>query len=657
MSDDQDPAHRTLSSLTFERGYRLSLILDPDGTVRSVVEVEGISNLAPAVLVGHYVGAAAAGGARGAARRAAWDERIAAAHASPAPARYEDLHPDGLDGETPVVTTTVVPINAADGTLQAIFVGAHDRSDIIDAQRTVREQGELLRSALDVTQMGSFALYIREPRFESDERYREIFGYDPAPSVAADGIGALIHPLHIEDRERVGKTFMAAIRGQEGVNYHEEYRIWAPRPGGPPELRRISVLGRVEVDEQGPRRILGVVDDVTDRRRAEELRIRMQKREALGTLAGGMAHDFNNVISAILSNASVASAEVKAGADPSTSLDEITLGAKRAADLVSRMLDFSRDREPERREFSLAEIAREACRLLSPTLPAGVECRVDADDGLPALTGDPSQIHQVVMNLVTNAGQALDRDGEDGAIDLLIDQVALPRDGSAAEATLAPGAYLRLRVRDEGHGIPEEDLGRIFDPFFTTKARGEGTGLGLAAAQSIVRSHRGLIRADSIPGDGTELTVLLPLDGASPAATEPAARPPELSVEPAPGNPRVLFVDDEAALVMLAQRALPLHGLDVTAFTEPTDALAALRAEPAQFDALVTDLAMPVLTGFELIEGVRAARPDLPVVLTSGFLTAESRAEARRLGVNQVVPKPCPIDELAGAVHALTRPG
>ncbi len=649
--------------MTFAPGYRLCLILDPNGVVRSVIEVEGITAFRPEVFVGQHIGGAAAGGARGEARRGVWEERIAAAHASPAPARYSDLRPDAPEGAPAVLTTTVVPISGAGGAVESILVAVHDRSPILDVERTAREQGELLRSALDVTQMGSFALYIREPRFESDERYREIFGYDPAESVERDGVRALIHPLHVEDRARVEATFMNAVRGREGVNYHEEYRIWAPRPGAEPELRRISVLGRVEVDEQGPRRILGVVDDVTDRRRAEELRIRMQKREALGTLAGGMAHDFNNVISAILSNASVAAAELKAGADPSTSIEEITRGARRAADLVSRMLDFSRDREPERRVFSLAQVAHDACNLLRPALPAGVTCRVTAPDGLPPLLGDPSQIHQVVMNLVTNAGQALSRTG--GTIGLEIDAVRLPSDGAAAEATLAPGGYLRLRVTDDGHGIPEQHLGRIFDPFFTTKERGEGTGLGLAAAQSIVRSHRGLIVADSIPGDGTVLTVLLPLetagsrgDGERPQGDP---HPPTLAAgadgdgDGALAKPRVLFVDDEDALVMLAERAMPLHGLEVTAFTEATDALAALRADPAAFDALVTDLAMPVLTGFELIAGVRDVRPDLPVVLTSGFLTEESRAEARRLAVNQVVPKPCSVDQLAAAVLAFTR--
>ncbi len=639
--------------MAFSPGYRLGLVLDPDGTIRSVVEASGIGRFSPTGLVGQHVGKAAAGGVRGEPRREAWEERLAVVRSGSGPVRYDDLRPDAFDGAPAVIATTVTPIAATDGTLQAILVAVHDRSQIVEMERTVWEQRELLRSALEVTRMGSFALYVRERRFDSDERYREIFGYDPGPAVAERGVSVLIDPLHVEDRERVSKTFMAAMRGTEGVNYHEEYRIWAPTPGGgEPELRRISVLGRVEVDEQGPRRILGVVDDVTDRRREDELRIRMQKREALGTLAGGMAHDFNNVISAILSNAYVASAEVNAGADPSTSIDEITRGAKRAGDLVNRMLDFSRDREPERRAFSLPDVAREACALLAPTLPPSVSLDVDSAGDVPALLGDPSQLHQVVINLVANASQAID--GGVGQIHVSVDTLTLAKGGSGSLATLAPGDYVRLRVRDDGHGIPEADLGRIFDPFFTTNPRGEGTGLGLAAAQSIVRSHDGLITAESLVGEGTTVTVLLPRQ---PEPTEDAGEStaqPHAVAAVKPGKPRVLFVDDEAALAMLAERAMPHHGCEVSAFTEPEEALRALRGDPGAFDALVTDLAMPVLTGFELIEAAREIRPDLPVVLTSGFLTDESHAEAKRLSVNRVVPKPCSIDELAAAVLAFT---
>ena len=657
MSDDPVPAPPPLSSLNLAPGYRLGLVLDPDGTVRAVNEVVGIDNFVPEVFVGRHIGAASETGARGAARRLVWEQRVAAAQRQPEPLYYDDLRPDALEGAPAITTVTVTPVADADGSLHSILVAVHDRSEADEVARTAREQGELLRSALDVTRMGSFALYIRERRFDCDERYREIFGYDPGPAVAEHGVGVLTEPLHLDDRERVSKTFWAAMRGEAGVNYHEEYRIWAPTPGGAPVLRRISVLGRVEVDEQGPRRILGVVDDVTDRRREDELRIRMQKREALGTLAGGMAHDFNNVISAILSNASVAAAEVKAGADPSTSIEEIASGARRAGDLVSRMLDFSRDREPERRAVALADVTRDACRLMGPMLPPQVVLSIDAADGLPALRGDATQLQQVVMNLVTNAVQAMD--GRPGAIQVTLDALTLTRDGSGSEATLRPGDYVRLRVNDDGHGIPEGNLNRIFDPFFTTKPQGEGTGLGLAAAQTIVRSHSGLITAESLPGDGTTVTVLLPCqtgDGGADATDEEPAEPRE-SAPATPGKPRVLFVDDEPALTMLAERALPHHGCEVSAFTEATEALDALRSAPDAFDALVTDLAMPVITGLELIAAAREVRPDLPVVLTSGFLTAESEAEARRLAVDQVVPKPCSIDQLAAAVLAFTRAG
>ncbi|MBJ7470037.1 MAG: response regulator [Solirubrobacteraceae bacterium] len=639
--------------MAFSAGYRLGLILDPDGTIRSVNEVSGIGHFASEALVGKFVGDAAAGGVRGAPRRQVWRDRVAAAHTSQEPARYWDLRPDALDGSAAVILTTVTPVLLSDGTLQAILVAVQDRSEVVELERTAFEQRELLNSALQVTGMGSFAYYVREQRFECDDRYREIFGAPPA--VAERGSGALMERIHEDDRSRVLQEFQSALVGSEGVSYQQEYRIWAERPSGP-QLRRIATVARVEVDAQGPRRILGVVDDVTERRREEELRIRMQKREALGTLAGGMAHDFNNVISAILSNASVASAEVKAGVDPSTSIDEISRGAKRAGDLVRRMLDFSRDREPERRAFSLAAVANDACSLLQPTLPRGSSLTFDASEDLPDLLGDASQIHQVVVNLVSNAAQAFNH-GPAGTIGVSVDALAITPRKAGVPTDLGPGTYVRLRVTDDGRGIAEHELPRIFDPFFTTKVRGEGTGLGLAAAQSIVRSHGGQITVDSIVGTGTTVTVLLPT---SSEVEQPKDQAPQVprgqSAAPGPtAAPRVLFVDDEPSLASLAARALPHHGLVVTAFTEPTQALQALTDDPTAFDVLVTDLAMPVLTGFELVVRLRALRPDLPVVLTSGFLTDESHAEAERLGIDRVVPKPCPVDALARAVLAVTR--
>lgn len=654
---DPGPDHRPLTAMTFAPGYRLSALMEPDGTIRSVVEATGIANLSTAGMVGRKLSDVASSGARGAARGVAWEERIAAAQTATAPRRYDDLRPDAFDGAPASVLTTITPIRAADGTLEAILMSAHDRSAALEVERKVREQEELLRSALDVTGLGSFAMYIRERRFDSDARYQEIFGYDPNEEVVSGGVMALLEPLHVDDQERVGATFMEAFRGRAGVTYQEEYRIWARRPGGKRELRRVWVMSRVEVDEQGPRRILGVVDDVTDRRREEELRIRMQKREALGTLAGGLAHDFNNVISAILSNAHVAAVEVKSGADPSTSIAEISRGAKRAGELVRRLLDVSRDHEPERRPVDLGAVAEDACALVRPTIPPRVSLDLDRGTDGVELLGDPSQLHQVVMNLVTNAAQAIGK--RDGTIGVSVEHESV--DASTGVTGVEPGEYVRLCVRDDGDGIPEDALPRIFDPFFTTKEQGEGTGLGLAAAQSIVRGHGGQITVESQVGSGTSIAVFLPLAGdpesvdASPPVrdrTEGTGRGGD-----GRGNPRVLFVDDEAALVMLAERALPHHGCAVRAFTEPEEALAALSAEPAEFDALVTDLAMPGLTGLELIAAAREVRPDLPVVLTSGFLTDDSKAEATRLAVDRVVPKPCPIDELAAAVHAITRIG
>ena len=555
------------------------------------------------------------------------------------------------DGAYRWVEATIRPVRDGSGKLVRTVGTTTDvtpRREADDERQVLTEQ---LRAALSVSGMARYEFDLSTGVVTGDRRLAELLyvstDEDAGPSYSLDEGLSRVHP---EDRDRVARAIEAAIRGND---LHVEYRVVDPDSDDPP-VRWVSARGRVEKVDGHPVRLIGVVGDETDRRAEDAARLRSQKREAIGTLAGGIAHDFNNVISAIWSNASVAETELRAGVSPETSIAEIKRGAERAADVVKRLLSFSREDKPERVPFDLVDVAREACELLRPTLAAGVSLEAPRDAVVHAVLGSASQLHQVVVNLVANAGHAAADGG--GHVWVTVDEIRngppSSLDGPAA-AALPAGDYVRLRVRDDGPGIPAAVMPRIFDPFFTTKAIGDGTGLGLAAAHSIVRAHGGDIWADDEASTGGAVfTVLLPAsDRALPQRDDDRDHRAD---PPANVTPQVLYVDDDPALAKLAARALPLHGCGVSVHTDATEALAALRANPDRFDAVVLDLAMPGLSGFDLVEEARQLRPDLVLIISSGLVSGDQRERATRLGVGAILPKPVSIESIAETVKELT---
>lgn len=524
--------------------------------------------------------------------------------------------------------------------------------DVTEQRRADAAAGALqeqLGVALEVTGLGRYELNFAEGTLVADERVAEMVGInDPALLMAEGGMEALFATVDVEHRDRVRAAVEAAMV-PGGPDCDVVYPILRDSEEGP-ERRWLAALGRVEFDGETPVRMVGVIDDMTEKRQEDEARIRLQKLEAMGTLAGGIAHDFNNVIGAILSYARVAEAELNVGESPAESIGEIARGAIRAGELTKRLLTFAREEPVQKVALDLGDVVREAAALARPTLPRGTELHVTVGAGLPEVLGDTTQLHQVVLNLITNAGQALAAQPS-GRIDVSVEQVVLGERRTGIVAPLAAGDYLRLRVVDDGPGIPEAILGRVFDPFFTTKGPNEGTGLGLAAVHSIIRNHGGVVAAEPHPGGGAMLTAFLPVQATSGApAVLPDRAPAAVGEQPVA---RVLFVDDEEALVRLAYRAMPYCGCEVTGFTDSSEAVAAFAATPEAFDAIVTDFSMPGLTGLELTERVRAIRPDVPVVLTSGYMAQGDHADAQRRGVSTIMPKPCSIDDLASEVLRL----
>ena len=398
--------------------------------------------------------------------------------------------------------------------------------------------------------------------------------------------------------------------------------------------------------------MLSIGRDITQQRALQhehsalELQLReSQKMEALGTLAGGVAHDFNNALAVIAGNVELARADLSASHPANASLDEIGKAARRARNLVLQILAFGRRRPPERKAIGLCPVVVDAVRLLRATLPANVTLNLHCDPAIPTVLADGSQVEQVLLNLCSNAWQAPPVPGRPRTIE--VDLTPHEQVNGHGVRGLKPGRYACLSVRDNGPGMDEATRQRIFEPFFTTKPVGEGTGLGLAVVHTIVQAHEASIRVETTPGTGTLFRVYFPaFERAAPLPTLP-----EALVPPEKGHgERVLYVDDEEAIVLLTKRLLERHGYRVTGYSNPRAALAAVQADPEQFDLVVTDYNMPGLSGLELAVALKALRPALPVLMISGYITEELQHKAPAAGVRELIYKPDTVEALCRAV-------
>ena len=392
--------------------------------------------------------------------------------------------------------------------------------------------------------------------------------------------------------------------------------------------------------------LVGMSRDITERKNAEALSRRTHKMEALGTLAGGIAHDFNNILLAINGNVRLAMADLSHEHPAQESLAEIAKAGARAADLVRRILAFSRPHESRRDAMQLQPVIEEALKLLRSTLPAMIEIRTAYAAEVPVVSADASQIHQVIMNLITNAAHAIGH--RVGLINVGLETVDVNEQLLHASIDLREGRYVRLAVSDDGCGMDQGMLERIFDPFFTTKPAGQGTGLGLSVVHGIMRGHNGAVTVYSQPGKGTTFHLYFPA-----ATAQIPVGPADQGEVSRVRTERVLYVDDEASLVLLARRALERLGYRVTGHHDPIEALQDFNARPDAFDVVVTDLSMPGMSGFELARGVLATRPDIPLLMTSGYVRPQDEEAAHNIGVRAVILNPNTADDLGKMLDRL----
>jgi signal transduction histidine kinase/ActR/RegA family two-component response regulator len=416
---------------------------------------------------------------------------------------------------------------------------------------------------------------------------------------------------------------MTDLRGADGQTRHVELNV--------------SVVGA--------RRITAFTD-LTDRLRLEAELRQAHKLEALGTLAGGVAHDFNNLLAAVLGNIDLARRALPRAAETAGFLGEAERAGARAAAVVRQILTFSRREEQARQVLTLGPVLHEAVSLLRGAAGPRTRIVVNETSEVPTVLGDATQLHQLIVNLGQNALHAMR--GTGGTLTIELTAASVTESEARRRPELREGRYAKLTVKDTGHGMAGETLERIFEPFFTTKQVGEGTGLGLAVVHGVVRGHDGAISAHSTIGVGSTFEVMLP------AVTTPASVPIIVQEETPSGRGlRVLVVDDEPALARIAEKSLGRAGCVVRALLDGASALDVLRADPQAVDVLVTDLTMPGMSGLEVASEARRVRPDLPVLLVSGYSAMLTLESVQAEGIQAILQKPYTPDELARAVMSL----
>jgi len=418
-------------------------------------------------------------------------------------------------------------------------------------------------------------------------------------------------------------------------------------------IKRVIELSSslIRNDQNQPIGFHGIFRDISERLQAEEEKKKLetqlqqsQKMEAIGTLAGGIAHDFNNILSLIIGYTELSMSNLPEDSLAWSNMNKLLKAGERAKDLVKQILTFSRHTEQEQKPVLIHPIVKEALKLLRSTLPTTIEIRQNISSANTVLA-DPTQMHQVIMNLCANAYHAMSEKG--GVLEVSLTDIELDSEFTAKHLNTYPGSYLRLTVSDTGHGIEKKVIDRIFEPYYTTKEKSGGTGMGLAVVHGIVKSHGGIITVYSKPGKGSTFNVFLPIIESTEAVEETKIRLGRIPT----GKEQILFIDDEPAIVDIGKGMLEHLGYKVEVRTSPIEALAAFKALSDKFDLIISDMTMPKMTGDELAKELMAIRPDIPIILCTGFSEHINEEKAKAIGIRKFVMKPFIMREMAEAIR------
>jgi len=500
------------------------------------------------------------------------------------------------------------------------------------AEAALRESERRYKNILENVLMGVYQVTLDGKFLFANKKLIEIFGCSSYEELEAiESIADLY--ARPDERNRVVDKIISKGSMTAEVEFRRKdgQKIW------------VRLHARKTMTEQGEIILEGLMEDITEVRNMAVQLQRAQKMEAIGTLASGIAHDFNNILGAILGYAELGRMELPPDSEVIEDLDEVIRAGNRAKRLVQQILTVSREHPQEQQPLQIRYIVREALKLLRSTLPTTIEIKEPLSRECGVVRADPTQIHQVIMNLCTNAGHAMERDG--GVLTVELADVELDDIATVMHMDMEPGSYLRLTISDTGHGMKPRIMARIFDPYFTTKDVGEGTGLGLSVAQGIVNAHGGAITVYSEPGVGSTFHVYLPV------ISEEGTEKKEAEQETFPtGSERILFVDDEEVLVKVGRQMLQRLGYEVVTQTGSAEALALFRENPDRFDLVITDTTMPHMPGDVLAQELMKIRPDIPVIICTGHSKRISQDKANALGIKGLMMKPLTLHELARTV-------
>ena len=552
------------------------------------------------------------------------------------------------EGHVPVVRELVVPVIRNKKIMAVLGVGNKPSDyttgdvDIVQQFADLSWETIVYRRAVDAQR-------------ESEARYRSMMEAmnDAAYICSSDYRVAYLNPAMIR---RIGRDATDEIC-HRAINRLDERCPWCPmetvQQGASSKVEVQSPMdGRFYQVSSSPIRHrdgtiskMTIYTDISQIKAAEERLRQAQKMESIGNLAGGIAHDFNNILSPIIGLAEMLMLDLPAGSFERENANDILKSAMRASDLVKQILSFSRQTEKQPIPVRIQQILKEVAKLMRSTIPANISIENSIDPACGRVLADPTQIHQIVMNLVTNAYHALEENG--GSISLALSETTIDANGMTG-VSLAPGRYAVVSVADTGVGIDPAIQANIFDPYFTTKKPGKGTGLGLSVVYGIVKDHGGDIRVESRPGEGATFNIYLPVV----EQTKDIARSTSLDRLPT-GNERILLVDDEEPVVRIEKRMLKRLGYVVTGHTHSLEALNAFKADPAAFDLVVTDMTMPKITGDQLAREILSIRPDLPIIICTGYSEKIDDEKAAAMGIKGLLMKPIVNTEMATMVRTV----
>ncbi len=558
--------------------------------------------------------------------------------------------------ETPVGSTLfpswwanrVIPIKGEDAITGLLVIGT-EITERKRAESALKKSELRLAEAQRIAQIGNWEWDFEEGNiFWSDEMYR-IFGH--SKSDGAPTLDTFFSRTHPEDRDHLDHCLDETVR--KGKRLKVEFRIVMPDDS----VRCIFANAKAERGPNGkPIRLIGTAQNISERRRVEEERASLeaqlhhvQKMETLGTLAGGIAHDFNNILTPILGYTEMAMENADADSRIREDLQQALKAANRAKELVQQILVFSRHVDHERRPLNLALVVKEAVKLIRSWVPTTIEIRLQIEADCGMVMADPTQLHQVMMNLCTNAYHAMRDMG--GVITVKLGRADIDPELARSHKNLNHGHFVKLVISDTGTGMDDATISRIFEPFYTTKGVGEGTGLGLSVVHGIVTGHEGAITVESEPGRGSVFRIYLPL------VEEDEKQEDIMEERVGPGKERIMFVDDEGIIAEMGGEMLSRMGYEVVTFNSSIEALKSFEANPDDVDLVITDQTMPGLTGVQLAGRLMGVRPDIPVILISGFSETITAEESKKLGIREYVAKPILAQDLNSAIRRVMDAG